>query len=65
MEDEARSEYLSNIQEIWMESKCSGNLNVDMELILCPFEKKNVTEELASRMITESFRFFNRLTRKL
>ena len=65
IEDVARSELLSNIEEIWMESKCSGNLNVDLELILCPFEKKNVTEDVASKMIMESFKFFNRLTRKL
>ena len=64
-EAEARNKYLKKVEELWMESKCSGNLNVDMELILCPFEKKNVTEDVASKMVTESFKFLSRLTKKL
>ena len=64
-EKEARENYLTNVQEIWMDSKCSGNLNVDIELILCPFEKKNVTDDVSKLMIKESFKFLSRLTKKL
>ena len=65
LEEEARKELRDKVQNLWMESKCMGNLNFDMKTMLCPFQVWNVTADLGSKMLKESFIFLSKLTRKL
>ena len=65
LEAESREEYIESVGELWMESRCSGNLNVDLQLMLCPSQKEGVTGELGLQMLMESFKFLKKLTRKL
>ena len=65
IEEEARRELVGKVQNLWMESKCSGNLNFDMKTLLCPFQVWNVTADLGSKILRESFCFLSKLTRKL
>ena len=65
LEAESREEYIESVGKLWMESRCSGNLNVDLQLMLCPSQKEGVTGELGMQMLMESFKFFKKLTRKL
>ena len=65
LEEEARKELRDKVQNLWMESKCMGNLNFDMKTILCPFQVWNVTADLGTKMLKESFIFLSKLSRKL
>ena len=65
LEDLASQELIESVQDLWMESRCQGNLNFNIKTVLCPFQVTNVTADLGSKMLTESFKFLNKLTRKL
>ena len=65
LEEQSRKEYIDSVGSLWMNSKCKGNLNVDIQLILCPSQKENLTGDLAGQMLGESFKFLRKLTRKL
>ena len=65
LEDLARQELIESVQDLWMESRCQGNLNFNIKTVLCPFQVTNVTADLGSKMLKESFKFLNKLTRKL
>ena len=65
LEEQSRKEYIDSVGSLWMNSKCKGNLNIDIQLILCPSQKENLTGDLAAQMLGESFKFLSKLTRKL
>ena len=56
---------IDSVGRLWMNSKCKGNLNVDIQLILFPSQKENLTGDLAAQMLGESFEFLSKLTKKL
>ena len=65
LEENSRKEYIDSVGRLWMNSKCKGNLNVDIQLILFPSQKENLTGDLAAQMLGESFKFLSKLTKKL
>ena len=65
LESVHREELKNNIQEIWMESRCIGNLNFELSLMLFPFSNSNVNEDCAVKILEKSFNFLKKLSKKL
>ena len=65
LEKDCRQELFEKVQNMWMDSKCRGNLNFNNQTVLFLSQIHSVSQELGSRMLTESFEFLKKLSKKL
>ena len=65
LEAEARLKLKENICKMWMESKCSGNLQFNLQLMLFPFGNTNLNSNLASQILFKTYSFLKDLLRRM
>ena len=65
LEQEARELFKERVKDLWMEKKCDGGLNINLQLILAPFAIKKLNAKDAERILKFSFDFIGNLSKKL
>ena len=64
-EEVSRKKLMEDLEEMWMNTRTAGGLNVSLQLILAPFFCENLNQELSEKVLRKVFIFLGSLYRNL
>ena len=65
LEEQSRETFKDRVKDLWMEKKCDGGLNIDLQLILAPFTINKLNTRDAEEILKFSFDFIDSVSKKL